>query len=71
MIVMQLLEKNPANRIQSAHELSRRLRTLRSMDAWDPEQAEQWWNANLPELARFKPVDHDAETEAIAEPVLA
>jgi serine/threonine protein kinase len=71
MIVMQLLEKDPANRIQSAHELARRLRTLRGVDTWQPERAEQWWETNLPDLATFKSSLDDVETEVMAEPVRA
>lgn len=48
-IVMQLLEKDPALRIQSAQELARRLRSLRDVPAWGPDQAAQWWETNIPE----------------------
>ena len=51
-IVMQLLEKDPANRIQTAQELARRLRALRGCAGWSPERAERWWETNLPELSK-------------------
>jgi serine/threonine-protein kinase len=51
-IVMQLLEKEPEKRIPSAHELGRRLRTLHDIPGWTPEQAERWWEINMPEVSR-------------------
>jgi eukaryotic-like serine/threonine-protein kinase len=51
-IVMQLLEKDPGRRIPTARELARRLRALRDVASWRPEQAERWWEVNLPEYAR-------------------
>lgn len=45
-IVMQLLEKEPANRIQSARDLARRLRHLSDVGQWSTEQAEGWWERN-------------------------
>jgi serine/threonine-protein kinase len=50
-IVMKLLEKDPANRIGSAQELGRRLRAVGDLGKWCPDQAERWWEINLPELA--------------------
>jgi serine/threonine-protein kinase len=49
-IVMQLLEKDPARRIQSASELARRLRRLRDVPQWCPDRAADWWATNMPEL---------------------
>jgi eukaryotic-like serine/threonine-protein kinase len=68
-IVMQLLEKDPANRIQSAQALARRLRAIKDLDAWTPERAEQWWETNLPNLALLAPVQEEVEltTETAAE----
>ena len=51
-IVMQLLEKDPADRIPSAAELARRLRGLRDVTQWCPDRAARWWELNLPELSR-------------------
>ena len=54
-IVMQLLEKDPVNRIASAQETARRLRLLRDVPDWCPERAARWWETNLPELAMRQP----------------
>ena len=51
-IVMQLLEKDPANRIPSAQEMARRLRLLRDVPEWCPDRAARWWETNLPELSK-------------------
>ena len=64
-IVMQLLEKDPENRIQSAHELARRLRGLTDVAVWTPERAEQWWEINLPNLTAFVAEQEHLETEAM------
>jgi serine/threonine-protein kinase len=63
-VVMQLLEKDPARRIQSAREVARRLRALRDVGTWTPEQAERWWETNLPEYAR--PAQQDETTAELA-----
>jgi serine/threonine protein kinase len=60
-IVMKLLEKDPAHRIQSAQLLARSLRTLTNTFGWSPEQAEQWWETNLPELGVLMPVEEEDE----------
>jgi len=54
-IVMQLLEKDPENRIASAHETARRLRLLQDVPEWCPDRAAEWWETNLPELSRRPP----------------
>jgi len=48
-IVMQLLEKDPENRIGTAAETARRLRLLRDVPEWCPDRAAAWWETNLPE----------------------
>ncbi len=63
-IVMQLLEKDPANRVSSAQELARSLRALRDVPGWSPEQAARWWETNLPELALESPAAGDVEATA-------
>jgi serine/threonine-protein kinase len=62
-IVMQLLEKSPAKRIQTAQDLARRLRNLAAVREWSPEQAEQWWETNLPEIAVGIKAREEAEAE--------
>ena len=59
-IVMQLLEKDPEKRIQSAQEVGRRLRALRDVPEWCPDRAAQWWETNVPTLQA------PPESEAIA-----
>ena len=54
-IVMQLLEKDPAKRIQSAGELARRLRSLRDIHDWCPDRAAQWWETNVPSVLASPP----------------
>jgi serine/threonine protein kinase len=49
-IVMQLLEKDPLKRIQSARELARLLRGLRDVAEWCPDRAAQWWETNVPTM---------------------
>jgi hypothetical protein len=69
-IVMQLLEKDPANRIASAQETARRLRLLKDVPEWCPDRAAQWWETNLPELSRRPPAG-DAKTPATPVAALA
>jgi serine/threonine protein kinase len=42
-LVMTCLAKDPANRLQSAKELSRRLGDLPGANAWTQERAREWW----------------------------
>jgi serine/threonine protein kinase len=70
-IVMRLLEKDPANRIQSAQGLARSLRALANLCEWSPEQAEQWWETNLPRLAVPVPVEEEAALTVTAQVVHA
>jgi serine/threonine-protein kinase len=68
-LVMQLLEKSPANRVQSARELDRRLRAL-GVPQWCPDEAAEWWQTNLPDLPARPVVDTESmETELAATPV--
>jgi serine/threonine-protein kinase len=69
-IVMQLLEKDPANRIQTAQEVARRLRALPGFGVWSPERAERWWETNLPDVTQSGAAD-EAEPAFAAEPVHA
>jgi len=66
-IVMQLLEKDPANRVPSAHELGRRLRALRGSTEWSPDRAERWWKTNLPDLAFPGPAEEQSWMEETAD----
>jgi serine/threonine-protein kinase len=69
-IVMQLLEKDPANRIPTAHETARRLRLLRDVPDWCPDRAARWWETNLPELSK-RPLAGDTKTASTSEATAA
>lgn len=43
-LVLQLLEKDPANRPPSALDVLRRLQHLEGVGVWDPDQARLWWS---------------------------
>jgi serine/threonine-protein kinase len=68
-IVMRLIQKNPDHRIQSARELGSRLRALSQREAWTPEHAEEWWETNIPDLARLTPLPEDVSTEVMLQAV--
>jgi eukaryotic-like serine/threonine-protein kinase len=51
-VIMQLLEKDPGNRIGSAYELARKLRAIRDIPEFCPYAAADWWSTNLPEVVR-------------------
>ncbi len=47
-IVLDCLEKDPALRPQSAHEVAKRIHSLGNL-GWNPLQAEAWWKAHYPD----------------------
>ena len=59
-IVMDCLQKEPANRVQSARELARRLEAL-PLEKWTPERAEDWWRG----VTLSSPDISDADTWAL------
>jgi serine/threonine-protein kinase len=58
-IVMDCLRKEPADRLQSAAELARRLEAL-ALERWTQERAQEWWRA----VAPSSPDVSEAETRA-------
>ncbi len=47
-LILQCLEKQPADRIQTADELDRRLAAIPLPSAWTRERAAQWWDTHFP-----------------------
>ena len=45
---MMCLAKDPAQRPPSAESLARMLEDADGVDPWTAEDAERWWNENLP-----------------------
>lgn len=51
-IIMECLASDPANRPQTAAELSERLKAIRLDTPWTPQRAEGWWLSHRPHQAR-------------------
>ena len=64
-IVMTCLEKNPADRPQSAAVLSRALGAIET-EPWGEEQARQWWATNAPPTLVAMPSDSRAPSDRLA-----
>jgi DNA-binding NtrC family response regulator len=50
VVLMRCLEKDPANRPQSATELDSQLASVRCESVWTEERARAWWEAHAPEV---------------------
>ena len=47
-VILACLAKDPAQRPQTATELSRRLADMAGAERWNVATARTWWNAHLP-----------------------
>jgi serine/threonine-protein kinase len=56
-LILQCLDKDPAQRPQSARVLIERLSACEDGEPWTPRRAEQWWNIHLPERSGPKPAE--------------
>jgi len=68
-LIQQCLEKDPADRPQSATELGQRLADTVAPDAWTPEAAHAWWELHrvaLTDLGFEAPARIEDETHASA-----
>ncbi len=66
-VILSCLEKDPANRPDSAEELSTRLGACDIGEPWTASQARQWWEAHMP-AGRLGDLTADSTTAYSPEP---
>ena len=66
-VILACLEKDPANRPQSAGELDAMLGACKTEDQWDTRQAREWWDLHASEADTWGETDstEDRGPEAI------
>jgi serine/threonine-protein kinase len=61
LIILRCLEKDPAERPQTATELDELLAACGSISEWGNEQAREWWNLHAADLDPWDEIDVDRE----------
>jgi hypothetical protein len=64
-LVMQCLEKKPADRPDGAFELGQRLRSISIAEPWDNHRAKAWWIENVSKLGEEASGDSQSATLAM------
>jgi serine/threonine-protein kinase len=65
-IILQCLEKNPAERPASAEELAAALSDIELEVQWTQARARKWWEVNLPEFTRDRPTAEETDRLLLA-----
>ncbi len=63
-IILACLEKDPADRPQTASELDRLLAECGLDGEWSGKKAQEWWALHLPEIVLHSPAEAFEEREA-------
>jgi serine/threonine-protein kinase len=66
-IILSCLEKDPANRPQSARELDRQLAEIQTSDGWTLEMAQEWWDLHMPKVEEApEDIDQDEQEKVVS-----